>query len=122
MTYPAAQTARALTSPGRGPSTAIESTDWVYTLHLHAPLGRGGRNGAMHYTGWAAAGRLLARLAEHRAGRGAAMMAFCASAGIGWHVGHLAHGTRTDERRLKRHGAARRCWTCRYGTGKDADQ
>ena len=88
---------------------------WIYTLHLHVPLGRGGRNGARHYTGWTTdlAGRLLA----HRAGRGSRMMACCADRGITWHLGALQRGTRADERRLKRHGADRRCWTCRYGKG-----
>lgn len=110
-----------IASPVHGPPAAAQCNDWIYTLHLHAPLGRGGRNGASHYTGWASAGGLLARLRQHSAGQGAAMMAFCAAAGISWHVGHLAHGTRNDERRLKKHGAARRCWTCLYGTGKDAE-
>ena len=90
---------------------------WIYTLHLHRPLGRGGRNGASHYTGWASEHGLLDRLLSHRAGRGAAMMAFCASAGIGWHVGALQRGTRTDERKLKQHGAAPRCWTCQAMKG-----
>jgi hypothetical protein len=93
---------------------------WVYTLHLHTPLGRGGRNGAVHYTGWASEWGLLDRLAQHAAGNGARMMAYCATAGIRWHVGHLCRGDRNLERRLKGHGAARRCWTCRYG--KDAEQ
>jgi hypothetical protein len=39
-------------------------------------------------------------------------MAWCAARGITWHVGHLQRGTRADERRLKQHGAANRCWTC----------
>jgi hypothetical protein len=93
---------------------------WIYTLHLHSPLGRGGRNGAVHYTGWASDGGLIGRLRAHQAGRGARMMTWCATAGIAWHVGHLCRGTRNDERRLKSHGAARRCWTCRYG--KDAER
>lgn len=88
---------------------------WIYTLHLHTPLGRGGRNGALHYTGWACDWGLLDRLQSHAHGNGARMMAWCAAQGITWHVGHLQRGSRTDERRLKKHGAARRCWTCRYG-------
>lgn len=90
---------------------------WIYTLHLHMPLGRGGRNGARHYTGWAAdhgGAGLVARLVSHRLGKGARMMAWCAAHEVGWHVGALQRGTRDDERRLKQHGASRRCWTCRY--------
>lgn len=86
---------------------------WIYTIHLHMPLGRPGRNGAWHYTGWAR--DLLSRLLDHRDGRGSAMLRYCALAGISWHLGGLCRGTRADERRLKQHGAARRCWTCRYG-------
>lgn len=86
---------------------------WVYTLHLHTRLGREGRNGAAHYTGWARDGGLLARLRSHRSVNcDAAMMRFCAKAGITWHVGALCRGTRDDERRMKNHGADRRCWTC----------
>lgn len=84
---------------------------WIYTLHLNHPLGRGGRNGACHYTGWAT--DLTGRLLAHRAGRGARMMAWCAAAGITWHVGALARGSRAQERRIKRNGHHdRRCWTC----------
>ena len=85
---------------------------WIYTIHLNRRLGREGRNGALHYTGWANEHGLLARLRQHRAGQGARMMAWCAANGITWHVGHLRRGTRADERRLKQHGAANRCWTC----------
>jgi predicted GIY-YIG superfamily endonuclease len=85
---------------------------WIYTIHLHTRLGRAGRNGALHYTGWASDTGLLARLRQHRDGQGARMMAWCAGRGVTWHVGHLTRGTRADERRLKQHGAARRCWTC----------
>jgi hypothetical protein len=40
-------------------------------------------------------------------------MAAAEFAGIRWYIGALQRGTRTDERRLKQHGAARRCLTCR---------
>jgi hypothetical protein len=87
---------------------------WIYTLHLQAPLGRGGRNGAQHYTGWTS--DLLGRLLDHRAGRGAKIMAACSDRGITWHLAALRRGTRTDERRLKRqHGASRWCWACQAG-------
>jgi hypothetical protein len=86
---------------------------WIYTLHLHAPLGTTGRNSARHYTGWATRGGLLRRLESHRSTYAdAAMMRWCAQTGIGWHLGGLALGTRADERKAKQHGAARRCWTC----------
>lgn len=84
---------------------------WIYTLHLDRPLGTTGRNSATHYTGWTT--DLLGRLLDHRAGAGARMMAYCKAAGIGWHVGALRRGSRSDERRLKRqHSASRWCWTC----------
>jgi len=88
---------------------------WVYTIHLTRPLGdpMRPRMSALHYTGWASDTGLLARLREHRAGTGARIMAAAELAGIRWHVGALQRGSRTDERRLKQHGAARRCWTCR---------
>ena len=85
---------------------------WVYTIHLHTRLGGPGRNGALHYTGWACDHGLLGRLLDHRHGHGAAMLAWCAAAGITWHLGALQRGDRALERRLKQHGAARRCWTC----------
>jgi hypothetical protein len=87
---------------------------WIYTVHLNKPLGRGGRNGATHYTGWAHRDGLVVRLQRHQAGGGSAMLAHARRAGIGWHVGALCHGTRDDERRLKSGGHAdRRCFTCR---------
>jgi len=88
---------------------------WVYTIHLHAPLGDPARSRmtAWHYTGWANADGLLARLLEHRSGRGSAMLAAAAAAGITWHLAALERGTRARERQLKKHGAARRCPTCR---------
>lgn len=88
---------------------------WIYTLHLASPLGDPARPrmSASHYTGWASDAGLLARLSEHRRGGGARMMAAAARRGISWHVGALERGPRARERQLKRHGAARRCLTCR---------
>lgn len=93
----------------------LDTIGWVYTLHLHQRLGREGRNSAQHYTGWCERWRLEARLTDHRLGneRAAAITRWCAAQRIGWHVGGLELGTPADERRLKQHGAARRCWTCR---------
>jgi hypothetical protein len=86
---------------------------WIYTLHLHRPLGTTGRNSASHYTGWASRGRLLDRLEEHQSTYSdVAIMRWCARSGITWHLAALALGTRADERQAKKHGAARRCWTC----------
>lgn len=90
-----------------------DEVGWIYTIHLHTPLGTTGRNAARHYTGWANHGGLLARLLLHQTTRSnAAIMRWCAAAGITWHVGGLQRGTRTQERAVKQHGAARRCWTC----------
>jgi predicted GIY-YIG superfamily endonuclease len=91
---------------------------WVYTIHFHAPLGDASRPraSAQHYTGWANDAGLVTRLLEHRRGGGAAIMAAVGASGISWHVSGLRRGTRHDERRMKQHGAARRCLTCRATT------
>ncbi len=94
-----------------------DTEGWIYTIHFDKPLGTAGRNAAWHYTGWAV--ELLGRLLEHRAGYGSKIMAEVQRRGITWHVGHLQRGTFDDERRLKRHSASRRCWTCR-ATGQGA--
>lgn len=90
----------------------LNDPGWVYTIHLLKPIGREGRNGAQHYTGWSARDELAARLLEHRRGRGARILAYCHEQGIGWVVGALQRGTPADERRLKRRWAAERCWCC----------
>jgi hypothetical protein len=48
------------------------------------------------------------------------MMACVAERGIAWHVGALRRGTRDDERRMKQHGAARWCLTCRHAQSRAA--
>lgn len=83
----------------------------VYLLHFNKPIGGPGRNGAQHYTGWTP--DLDARLAEHAAGRGASITAYVAAQGIGWVVARIWEGDRHLERRLKNHGAARRCPLCK---------
>lgn len=90
---------------------------WVYTLHFDKRIGLDGRNGALHYVGWAR--NLQARLANHAAanGRGAALTDWAVSHGIGWTLADTRPGTRADERRLKRNGHHdQRCSIC---SGKD---
>ncbi|WP_280254949.1 hypothetical protein [Nocardia wallacei] len=78
----------------------------VYLLHFDRPYRH-----AKHYTGWTA--DLDARLAEHRAGRGARLLAVIGGAGIGWQLARTWDGTRQRERQLKRTGgASRRCPMC----------
>jgi predicted GIY-YIG superfamily endonuclease len=78
----------------------------VYLLHFDRPFGH-----ARHYTGWTT--DLVARLAEHAAGRGARLLAVVTEAGIGWQLARTWCGTRNTERALKRQGgASRRCPLC----------
>jgi predicted GIY-YIG superfamily endonuclease len=57
---------------------------------------------------------LPARLARHRAGDGARLLAVIKTAGIGWTLARTWPGTRALERRLKRRGGhARLCPICR---------
>jgi hypothetical protein len=65
---------------------------------------------AGHYTGWAL--DLEERLADHEAGRGARLTQVQKEAGGSWRLASAEPGTRADERRLKQHGAARRCPIC----------
>jgi predicted GIY-YIG superfamily endonuclease len=66
---------------------------------------------AGHYTGWAA--DVDARLAEHASGQGARLTQVQLERGGTWRLADVQPGGRTDERRLKQHGAARRCPICR---------
>lgn len=78
----------------------------MYLLHFDQPYKH-----ARHYTGWT--NDLDARLAEHRAGRGARLMAVVEQAGIGWRLARTWDGPRARERQLKRTGgASRRCPLC----------
>ncbi|WP_433734908.1 hypothetical protein ACQP0C_41690 (plasmid) [Nocardia sp. CA-129566] len=82
----------------------VEGT--VYLLHFKRPYRH-----ARHYTGWTT--DLDARLAEHRAGRGARLLAVIGQAGIEWTLARTWDGTRRRERQLKSAGgAARRCPLC----------
>lgn len=69
---------------------------------------------AQHYLGWTT--DLDHRLAAHRAGRGARLLAVIGAAGIPWRVVRTWIGGRGYERRLKRrHGPYRLCPVCQRG-------
>ena len=79
----------------------------VSLVHLSEPYRH-----ARRYTGWTI--DLEARLAEHKAGRGARLLHVIAHAGIGWTLARTWEGPRARERQLKRQGgASRRCPICR---------
>ena len=71
---------------------------------------------ASHYLGWAE--DVDARMVEHRAGRGARILAACVAQGIGFEVVRSwVDLDRSFERRLKRqHNAWRHCPRCGPGT------
>jgi hypothetical protein len=70
---------------------------------------------ARHYTG--STDDLDARIADHRAGRGAKLMAAIVGAGIGFDVVCTLPGGRVEERRIKkRKNAALLCPRCRART------
>jgi predicted GIY-YIG superfamily endonuclease len=99
---PPARTARTTDSMCPQVSGAV-----VYLVHFSEPYRH-----ARHYTGWTT--DLEARLAEHRAGRGARLLAVITQAGIDWTLARTWQGTRQRERQLKRQGgASRRCPICR---------
>ncbi|MGX1762168.1 hypothetical protein ACWIGW_44165 [Nocardia brasiliensis] len=78
----------------------------VYLLHFERPFRH-----ARHYTGWTT--DLEARLAEHRAGRGARLLSVLGQHGIGWSLARTWNGPRRRERQLKLTGeASRRCPMC----------
>jgi hypothetical protein len=89
----------------------------VYLLHFDRPFGPGGgangRGTARHYVGWAEAGRLAERLAEHGTPAGSVLMFHVAAAGIGWQLARTWPGDKNLERHLKQMGgASRRCPLC----------
>jgi hypothetical protein len=88
----------------------------VYTLHLWPPLGH-----AAHYTGTTPERRLERRLADHALGRGARLTQVQIERGGSWVLAQTQPGGRVEERRLKQHGATRRCEVCKavndYQTG-----
>ena len=81
----------------------VEGT--VYLLHFDRPY-----HHARHYIGFAT--DLDRRMEEHRAGRGARLMAVIASAGIGFVVARTWPGDRKLERRLKNYHGPRLCPIC----------
>jgi predicted GIY-YIG superfamily endonuclease len=87
----------------------------VYLLHFARELGDVGnaRGTARHYIGWA--DDLDARLAEHRGGRGARILAACVREGIRFDLVRTWEGVgRSFERRLKNQKHAwRLCPVCR---------
>ncbi|WP_306359512.1 hypothetical protein [Nocardia sp. CC227C] len=87
----------------------------VYLLHFDRPYGH-----AKHYTGWTT--DLESRLADHRSGNGARLMAVIREAGIGFSLARTWTGTRSRERQLKREGgAARRCPMCGVTPRREPD-
>jgi predicted GIY-YIG superfamily endonuclease len=79
----------------------------VYLLHFDEPYEH-----ARHYLGWAAS--IRARVAQHRRGNGARLMAVITAAGIGFEVARTWPGAdRTLEAALKRrHNTPRLCPLC----------
>ncbi len=92
------------------------TTGTVYLIHFDRPLGDldNPRGQARHYLGYS--DDLQARLARHREGNGAAIMAAVARAGIDWTVARTWNGDRGLERRLKKgHNSPRLCPICQGG-------
>ena len=86
----------------------------IYLLHFDRALGDpdNPRGQAQHYIGWCA-GDVGNRLAEHRAGRGAAITAYLVDQGIGWQLVRLWVGNGHLEQRIKRrHDAPQLCPIC----------
>ncbi len=84
------------------------SRSLVYTLHLWPPLGH-----AAHYTGTTPERRLAQRLTDHALGRGARLTQVQIERGGSWVLAQTQPGGRATERRLKQHGATRRCEVCK---------
>ena len=89
----------------------------VYTLHLWPPIAH-----AKHYTGSAMERQLARRLTDHALGRGARLTQVQVERGGSWVLAQTEPGGRTEERRLKQHGAARRCGVCRAADGYQSGQ
>jgi predicted GIY-YIG superfamily endonuclease len=80
----------------------------VYLLRFHQPVGSG-RKFVKYYLGYCADQRLDQRLAEHRAGQGARLVAAAIQLSIDFELVRLwPNATRQDERRLKRQHNHRR--------------
>ena len=85
----------------------------VYLVHLDRRLGTDHpRGGAQHYLG-STTRELAVRLAEHKAGIGAKLLAAAVQRGIPFDVARVWDGGREMERQLKRqHNPRRLCPTC----------
>ncbi len=91
----------------------------IYLCHFERKLGdvTNPHGWAQHYVGWAR--DLDKRLAVHRSGHGARILAACNERGIDWRVVKTWRGTRSDERRLKdAHNHARFCPICQSNGGR----
>jgi hypothetical protein len=89
----------------------------VYTLHLWPSLRHAG-----HYTGSAIERRLVQRLTDHALGRGARLTQVQVERGGSWVLAQTQPGDRATERRLKQHGATRRCEVCKAVDGYRAGE
>jgi hypothetical protein len=81
----------------------------IYMLHFDRPYRH-----ARHYTGWVSASSgLTARLASHRTGHGARLLAVIRQAGITFTLARTTTGDRATERAIKNAGGAvRYCPLC----------
>lgn len=96
------------------PDTDPPELGIIYMLHFERP-----HRHARHYVGWTL--NLPARLAAHRAGRGARLCEVFAADGIGFTVARTVQGDRDWERSIKNAGGSvRYCPLCRPNpwTGK----
>jgi predicted GIY-YIG superfamily endonuclease len=101
---------------------------YVYLIHFHAKIGRRAmKNGVEHYAAHYVGSSLCLdyRLAQHRAGTGAAILRACNERGVAWQVERLwTFENETDarlfEKKLKRasHGP-RYCPVCNQKLGVD---
>jgi hypothetical protein len=66
--------------------------------------------------------QLARRLTDHALGRGARLTQVQVERGGSWVVAQTEPGDRTEERRLKQHGATRRCEVCKAADGYQAGQ
>ena len=91
------------------PVSADPVTGVIYLLHFTRAYKH-----ARHYIGWAASSRSLkTRLARHRQGQGARLIAVIIAAGIDFQLARTTVGTRADERAIKHAGGATRyCPLC----------
>jgi predicted GIY-YIG superfamily endonuclease len=80
----------------------------VYLIHFDKPYRH-----AKHYIGHCEDGKLEQRLARHRKGDGAKLLAVIQKAGIGWKVVRIwPDGDRELERKLKNRAATDKCPVC----------